>query len=31
MPLTLVVVVALVGMSALLMYADLVNPISLVQ
>lgn len=31
MPLTLVVVVALVGMSVLLMYADIVNPISLVQ
>jgi membrane-associated protease RseP (regulator of RpoE activity) len=31
MPVTLVVVVALVGMSALLMYADIVNPISLVR
>ena len=31
MPITLVVVVVLVGMSVLLMYADIVNPISLVQ
>jgi membrane-associated protease RseP (regulator of RpoE activity) len=30
-PITLVVVVLLVGMSVLLMYADIVNPISLVQ
>lgn len=30
-PITLVVVVVLVGMSVLLMYADIVNPISLVQ
>ena len=31
MPLTLVVVAALISMSVLLMYADIVNPISLVQ
>jgi len=31
MPLTLVVIAALVSMSVLLMYADIVNPISLVQ
>lgn len=31
MPLTLVVVVLLLGMSVLLMYADIVNPISLFQ
>lgn len=31
MPLTLVVVAALISMSVLLMYADIVNPISLIQ
>jgi membrane-associated protease RseP (regulator of RpoE activity) len=31
MPLTLVVIAALISMSVLLMYADIVNPISLVQ
>ncbi len=31
MPLTLVVVVMLISMSVLLMYADIVNPISLIQ
>jgi len=31
MPLTLVVVAVLISMSVLLMYADIVNPISLIQ